>query len=528
MTTRTVTGNIKTLTDSAVSSGTVTFEKVVTSTTGNTIHQFGTTTATTDGSGDFSIALAVPASGSYRYRMILPNGDAFYFSIADGASVNVATLIVAETITDSDAIVEALAAYLPLSGGTMTGQLNFSGTTHAGIKLLSLTTAQRDALTPAAGMVIYNSTTTTVQVYQGGAWVSVGAGGGASDVDDLTTTTGTSSQMLRVAAAGGLEYRTVAQVLSDLRDSGALANPDLGVTVQGYSAKTAAIAALTWAANNIILLTGAATASVQALAAHVVTFIQSATAADARTAIGAGTGNGDVTAAAIITDNVIVTGDGGVKGVQGNVGAVSIDDSGRINTTDIMFGSDANARLYRISSSRVETASNFGVGNVFYVGNNQTVLRNGSEMQLGNSFTTILTPATIASVANNATTNAITNILTAGHNTSGTPAAGLGAAVNFTLETSTTIDTQAGRVAVLWETVTHASRVPDGVFYLTDYGAEREIWRGRANGTAAAIGFLGAAPVARQAHIADAAGDDAATVNAILDVLEAFGLVATS
>lgn len=79
-----------------------------------------------------------------------------------------------------------------------------------------------------------------------------GAGAGASDVDDLTTTTGTSSQMLRVAAAGGLEYRTVAQVLADLRDSGALANPDLGVTVQGYDADLAAIAALSPTNDDII------------------------------------------------------------------------------------------------------------------------------------------------------------------------------------------------------------------------------------------------------------------------------------
>ncbi len=356
MTTRTVVGNIRSLTDSAVATGTVTFEKLVTSATGSTIHQSGVTTATTDGSGDFSIALAVPASGSYRYRMILPNGASFYFSIASGASVNVATLIVAETITDSDAIVEALAAYLPLSGGTLTGQLNFSGTTHAGIKLLSLTTAQRDALTPANGMVIYNSTTATGQVYQGGAWASVGGGGGASDVTDLTTTGGNVAEMLNVKAGGGLQYRTVAQVLSDLRDSGALATPDLGVTVQGYSAKTAAIAALAWAANSILLLTGTATASVQALAAHIVTLLQSASAADARTAIGAGTGNGDLlaannlseltatastarsnigagtgdgdvtAAAAFATDNRAIRADGTGKGVQ--YSTVLLDDNG--------------------------------------------------------------------------------------------------------------------------------------------------------------------------------------------------------
>lgn len=46
------------------------------------------------------------------------------------------------------------------------------------------------------------------------SWVE--GGGGASDVGDLTTTSGSSTNMLRVAAAGGLEYRTTAQVLADI------------------------------------------------------------------------------------------------------------------------------------------------------------------------------------------------------------------------------------------------------------------------------------------------------------------------
>jgi hypothetical protein len=125
-------------------------------------------------------------------------------------------------------------------------------------------------------------------------------------------------------------------------------------------------------------------------------------------------------------------------------------------------------------------------------------------------------------------TSAVHTAFTIKGRANGTPGAGFGAQTAWQLESSTTNDTDAGRLAVLWNTATHASRVPDGVFYLTDSAAEREIWRGRANGSAAAIGFLGATPVARQAHIADASGDDAATVNAILDVLEAFGLVATS
>ena len=58
---------------------------------------------------------------------------------------------------------------------------------------------------------------------QDAGWVAV-AGGGASDVDDLTTDTGTSGQMVRVASGGGLEYRTTAQVLTDI---GAAAAADL-------------------------------------------------------------------------------------------------------------------------------------------------------------------------------------------------------------------------------------------------------------------------------------------------------------
>jgi len=42
------------------------------------------------------------------------------------------------------------------------------------------------------------------------------------------------------------------------------------------------------------------------------------------------------------------------------------------------------------------------------------------------------------------------------------------------------------------------------------------------------LGFFGVTPVPQQSHIADSSGDDATAVNAILDVLEAFGLVATS
>lgn len=54
------------------------------------------------------------------------------------------------------------------------GAVRFSGTDTSGLRLKSLTTAQRDALTPANGDFIYNSDTGVVNQYVAGAWAAVG------------------------------------------------------------------------------------------------------------------------------------------------------------------------------------------------------------------------------------------------------------------------------------------------------------------------------------------------------------------
>jgi hypothetical protein len=41
------------------------------------------------------------------------------------------------------------------------------------LKLKSLTSTQRDALTASAGMIIFNSTTSKINVYSGSAWEEV-------------------------------------------------------------------------------------------------------------------------------------------------------------------------------------------------------------------------------------------------------------------------------------------------------------------------------------------------------------------
>ncbi len=175
MTSRTVTGKTLLPTGSAQASQTVTFVKRSTTISGITVTQTSPPiTATTNSSGEFSASLDCPADGSTAWTIIYPDGGEFDFTLpyGDGSSVAVTTLISAATV-DADAVTLLLDSYVLKSGSTMTGALAFSGTTHGGVKLISLTTAQRDALTAANGMVIYNSTTATIQGYQNSAWVTI-------------------------------------------------------------------------------------------------------------------------------------------------------------------------------------------------------------------------------------------------------------------------------------------------------------------------------------------------------------------
>lgn len=146
-------------------------------------------------------------------------------------------------------------------------------------------------------------------------------------------------------------------------------------------------------------------------------------------------------------------------------------------------------------------------------------------------------PATLLHVTSTtATTGALRNVLTLATNvtSTGVGAAGLGSAILFQAESTTTADTQQARIAALWYEATHATFKSDLVGYASDAAGEREIWRGRANGSAPAIGFLGATPQARIAHVADPAGgatvdaEARSAINSILATLENFGFHATS
>lgn len=104
--------------------------------------------------------------------------------------------------------------------------------------------------------------------------------------------------------------------------------------------------------------------------------------------------------------------------------------------------------------------------------------------------------ATLGVLPDSALTNSIGNITKFGINSTGTPAAGFGGRANYSIETTTTIDTQAADMEWTWVDATHASRKARFVFNIYDTAA-REAMRMEASGTAAMLGFFGATAVAR-------------------------------
>ena len=129
-----------------------------------------------------------------------------------------------------------------------------------------------------------------------------------------------------------------------------------------------------------------------------------------------------------------------------------------------------------------------------------------------------------------AVTNAITYAQRLSHITSGTAAANFGVGLEMELEDDGGTNRVASYLETLWYDPATAAYKADVLLKAVDSAATREILRGRATGAAAAIGFLGASPVVRQAHIANPT--DLATcitaVTSILAALENYGLLATS
>ncbi len=110
---------------------------------------------------------------------------------------------------------------------------SFGGQDHYGLRLLNLTTTQRDALTgsgaPAAGSIIWNTTTNAVEYYDGSAWSGVPISVSQAELGfiDGASSTPTASKVTVATSSGWAAWRRPvvedgAGVVLSAADSGAL------------------------------------------------------------------------------------------------------------------------------------------------------------------------------------------------------------------------------------------------------------------------------------------------------------------
>ena len=90
--------------------------------------------------------------------------DAGSLTLASGMTLNVgSTSTGTPTVTGANELNLTATKRVQVTGGLLRAN--------------NLTTAQRDAISPLTGDIVYNTTLNAMQVYQGGAWVSIGASG---------------------------------------------------------------------------------------------------------------------------------------------------------------------------------------------------------------------------------------------------------------------------------------------------------------------------------------------------------------
>ena len=105
-------------------------------------------------------------AGNYN-ATVGPNGDSFPFSVPNDTNTYTLAALSPAGFTYTYTFSPL---YVQIIGGTMQGNLSWN-TTNGGLIVNGLTTAQRLALTPTNGMLMYDSTLGEFFGYTGGAWL---------------------------------------------------------------------------------------------------------------------------------------------------------------------------------------------------------------------------------------------------------------------------------------------------------------------------------------------------------------------
>lgn len=132
----------------------------------------------------------------------------------------------------------------------------------------------------------------------------------------------------------------------------------------------------------------------------------------------------------------------------------------------------------------------------------------------------------IRATASTAATNTRVTGLILDHQTSATPAAGLGVELEFRAESTTTTSQTIGLLSARWAEATHASRRGEIAFLISDATTFRVPLFIGSNGAEATIGVLGANPVSRQTVTGSRGGN--AALASLLSALATFGWILNS
>ncbi len=113
--------------------------------------------------GTFSAAIG---AGNYDLQ-VGPRNDLYAVTVPGGAGTYDLSTLITNAITFPYV---ASPQYVQKAGDVMAGNLSFASSSYGGFILNSLTTAQRLALTPTNGMIVYDATISTPFIYTSGGW----------------------------------------------------------------------------------------------------------------------------------------------------------------------------------------------------------------------------------------------------------------------------------------------------------------------------------------------------------------------